>query len=146
MRNRAVANPSIEGLEEVKVQVHTFDAEMGRTGGGVFNSVVRSGTNNFRGSGFYQTRPVWGQANNWFSERAGIPKPTDLYYRLYGAGFGGPVVKNRTFFWYAMEGYRSVTTRNGSLIFPTDREKAGDFSQTFDRNGNLLVVHDPLTR
>jgi hypothetical protein len=146
MRNRAVVNPSIEGLEEVKVQVHTFDAEMGRTGGGVFNTVVRSGTNDFRGSGFYQTRPVWGQANNWFSDRAGIPKPTDLYYRLYGAGFGGPIVRNRTFFWYAMEGYRSVTTRNGSLILPTDREKAGDFSQTFDRNGNLLVVHDPLTR
>jgi hypothetical protein len=146
MRNRAVANPSIEGLEEVKVQVHTFDSEMGRTGGGVFNSVVRSGTNNFRGSGFYQTRPVWGMANNWISERADIAKPTDLFYRLYGAGVGGPVVRNRTFFWFAMEGYRSVTTRNGSLILPTDREKAGDFSQTFDRNGNLLVVHDPITR
>ena len=56
----APANPSIEGIEEVKVQVHTFDAEMGRTGGGVFNTAAKSGTNSFRGSGFFQTRPVWG--------------------------------------------------------------------------------------
>ncbi len=68
--NRAVANPSIEALEDVKVQVHTYDAEMGRTGGGVFNMTLKSGTNSFRGTGFYQTRPVWGAANNYFSEIA----------------------------------------------------------------------------
>jgi len=144
MRNRSVVNPTIEGIEEVKVQVHTFDAEMGRTGGGVFNTTAKSGTNEFRGTGFFQTRPVWGMENNYFSERAGIPKPTDLFYRLYGSGFGGPIVKNRTFFHFATEGYRSVTTRNGALIFPTDRERAGDFSQTFDRNGNLVVIHNPF--
>jgi len=144
LRNRSVVNPTIEGVEEVKVQVHTFDAEMGRTGGGVFNTTAKSGTNQFRGTGFFQTRPVWGMENNWFSERAGIPKPTDLYYRLYGGALGGPIVRNRTFFHFATEGYRSVTTRNGALIFPTDRERAGDFSQTFDRNGNLIVIHNPF--
>lgn len=144
LRNRAVANPTIEGIEEVKVQVHTFDAEMGRTGGGVFNTTAKSGTNQFRGSGFYQTRPIWGMENNFFSERAGIPKPTDLFYRLYGGGLGGPVVRNRTFFHFATEGYRSVTTRNGSLIFPTDLERRGDFSQSTDSNGNLLVIHNPF--
>ena len=144
LRNRSVVNPTIEGIEEVKVQVHTFDAEMGRTGGGVFNTTAKSGTNQFRGTGFFQTRPVWGQKNNWFSERAGLPKPTDLFYRLYGGGIGGPVVQNRTFFHFATEGYRSVTTRNGALIFPTDRERRGDFSQSFDRNGNLRVIHNPF--
>ena len=144
LRNRSVVNPTIEGIEEVKVQVHTFDAEMGRTGGGVFNTTAKSGTNVFRGSGFFQTRPVWGQENNYFSERAGLPKPTDLFYRLYGGGVGGPVVRNRTFFHFATEGYRSVTTRNGSLIFPTDLERRGDFSQTRDRNGNLVVIHNPF--
>ena len=144
LRNRAVANPTIEGIEEVKVQVHTFDAEMGRTGGGVFNTTAKSGTNIFRGSGFFQTRPVWGQENNWFSERAGVPKPTDLFYRLYGGALGGPIVRNRTFFHFATEGYRSVTTRNGALRFPTDLERRGDFSQTFDRNGNLVIVHNPF--
>jgi hypothetical protein len=56
--NRAVANPSIEALDDVKVQVHTYDAEMGRTGGGVFNTTLKSGTNQFRGTAFFQTRPV----------------------------------------------------------------------------------------
>ena len=66
LRGRAVLNPTIEAVEEVKVQVHTYDSEMGRTGGGVFNVTAKSGTNNFHGSGFYQTRPVWGQSLNYF--------------------------------------------------------------------------------
>ena len=74
MRNRASAHPSIESLEDVKVQVHTYDAEMGRTGGGVFNTTLKSGTNSFRGNGFYQVRPIWGQTNNYFSELAGRPE------------------------------------------------------------------------
>src|SRR5947207_4501474 len=80
MRNRAVANPTIEALEDMKVQVHTYDAEMGRTGGGVFNTTLKSGTNRFQGTGFFQNRPVWGQSNNYFSEKAGVPKPDSTYY------------------------------------------------------------------
>ena len=72
IRNRASAHPSIESLEDVKVQVHTYDAEMGRTGGGVFNTTLKSGANAFRGTGFFQTRPIWGQTNNYFSEIAGL--------------------------------------------------------------------------
>lgn len=144
IRNRASANPSIEALDDVAVQVHQYDAEAGRTGGGTFNVATRSGTNNWHGSGFYQTRPKWGSANNFFSEIAGVPKP-DTYYHLGGGGFGGPIVKNRTFFWYAMEGYGSNTTRNGDNRLPTTRERAGDFSQSFDSAGNLVVVYDPLT-
>src|SRR5580765_4835139 len=71
---RAVLNPTIEAVEEVKVQVHTYDAEMGRTGGGVFNVTAKSGTNNYHGSGFYQTRPVWGQSLNYFNDVAGKTK------------------------------------------------------------------------
>ena len=57
------------------VQVHQYDAEAGRTGGGTFNVATRSGTNDWHGSGFYQTRPRWGMANNYFSEKAGVPLP-----------------------------------------------------------------------
>ena len=107
LRGRAVLNPTIEAIEEVKVQVHTYDAEMGRTGGGVFNVTAKSGTNEFHGSGFYQTRPVWGVNENFFVEKQGLSKEesglADTYYRLYGGGFGGPIWKNRTFFWAATE-------------------------------------------
>lgn len=134
LRGRAIANPTIEAIEEVKVQVHTYDAEMGRTGGGVFNVTARSGTNQYHGSGFFQTRPVWGQNLNFFSDVAGETKEStgvsDSYYRLYGGGIGGPVFKNRTFFWAATEGYRSLTTRGLQYVWPTARQRGGDFSQT----------------
>ncbi|MCA1651097.1 MAG: TonB-dependent receptor, partial [Acidobacteria bacterium] len=134
LRGRAIANPTIEALEEVKVQVHTYDAEMGRTGGGVFNVTAKSGTNSYRGSAFYQTRPVWGQSLNFFSAREGGTKETtgvaDSYYRLYGGGFGGPIIRNRTFLWAATEGYRSLTTRGLQYVWPTARQRNGDFSRT----------------
>jgi trimeric autotransporter adhesin len=144
LRNRASANPSIEALEDVNVQVHTYDAETGRTGGGTFNTAAKSGGNRFGGSGFYQSRPKWGSANNFFSELGGTPKP-DTYFHLGGGAFGGPIVKNRTFFWFTTEGYGSNTTRGSSIRFPTSRERNGDFSQTRDANGNLVVIYDPLT-
>ena len=143
LRNRASANPSIEALEDVAVQVHTYDAETGRTGGGIFNSATKSGSNQWHGSGFYQTRPRWGMSNNFFAERRGNPLP-ETYFHTGGGAFGGPIIRNRTFFWFSTEGYGSNTTRNESLRLPTARERAGDFSQTFI-NGQLQVIYDPLT-
>src|SRR5215813_4797502 len=149
LRGRAVANPTIEALEDVKVQVHTYDAEMGRTGGGVFNVSARSGANQFHGSGFYQTRPVWGQSQNFFDDVAGKTKDetglSDAYYKLYGGGVGGPVVKNRTFFWVATEGYRSGTTRNINEIWPTANQRNGDFSNT-SSGGSPVVLYNPWCR
>ncbi len=146
---RAVLNPTIEAVEEVKVQVHTYDAEMGRTGGGVMNVTARSGTNQFHGSGFYQTRPVWGVNENFFVEKTGQSKEdsglADTYYRLYGGGIGGPVIKNRTFFWAATEGYRSNTTRNEQQIWPGLKQRVGDFS-TSTRGGVPVTIFNPYCR
>jgi hypothetical protein len=149
LRGRAVLNPTIEAVEEVKVQVHTYDADMGRTGGGVFNVAAKSGSNNFHGSGFYQTRPVWGQSENFFNAVAGVTKEesglADAYYRLYGGGAGGPIVKNRTFFWAATEGYRSGTTRNIQELWPSLNQRNGDFSRTTS-GGAPVVLYNPWCR
>jgi hypothetical protein len=149
LRGRAIANPTIEAIAEVKVQVHTYDAEMGRTGGGVFNVSARSGTNQYHGSAFYQTRPVWGQSLNFFSEREGGTKEStglaDSYYRLYGGGIGGPIFRNRTFFWVATEGYRSSTTRGLQYVWPTARQRNGDFSQTIS-GGAAIRLFNPWCR
>ena len=145
LRNRASANPTIESLEDVKVQVHTYDAEMGRTGGGVFNTTLRSGGNAFRGSAFYQTRPIWGQSNNYFSEKAGLDKPQSPYH-LGGGGVGGPIVRNRTFFWFATENYTDTQTRNASEVMPTAAERAGDFSGLTTSSGQPVIIYDPVTR
>jgi hypothetical protein len=145
LRNRASANPTIEALDDVKVQVHTYDAEMGRTGGGVFNTTLKSGTNNYHGSAFYQTRPLWAAKNNYFSDKAGLPKPNNPYY-LGGGGFGGPIKKDRTFFWFAAENYTDTQTRNASEVMPTAAERAGDFSGLTNASGQRIIVYDPLTR
>ena len=149
LTGRAVLNPTIEAVEEVKVQVHTYDAEMARTGGGVFNVTARSGTNEFHGSGFYQTRPVWGVNENFFVEKTGQSKEesglADTYYRLYGGGIGGPIVRNRTFFWGATEGYRSNTTRNEQQTWPSLKQRVGDFS-TSTVGGVPVSIYNPYCR
>ncbi|HKB13013.1 MAG TPA: TonB-dependent receptor, partial [Vicinamibacterales bacterium] len=159
LRNRASANPTIEALDDVKVQVHTYDAEMGRTGGGVFNTTLRSGTNAFHGTGFYQTRPISLEKNNYFNQIVnrvatanGDPatadknaKPNNPYY-LGGGGFGGPIKKDRTFFWFATESYTDTQTRNASELMPTDLERSGDFSRTTDGAGRPVIIYNPLTR
>jgi len=149
LRGRAVLNPTIEALEEVKVQVHTYDSEMGRTGGGVFNVTARSGTNELHGSGFYQTRPVWGVDENFFVKIQGLSKEqsglSSTYYRLYGGGVGGPIWKNRTFFWTATEGYRSNTTRNEQQTWPSLKQRVGDFS-TSTVGGVPVSIYNPYCR
>ena len=144
LRNRATANPNIEAIEGVNVQVHQYDAETGRTGGGTFNVATKSGGNSWSGSGFYQARPKWGASNNFFSELQGVPLP-DTYFHQGGGGFGGPIARNRTFFWFSVEGYGSNTTRNAPVRLPTAREKQGDFSQSFNSAGQLVQIMDPLT-
>ena len=145
IQNRSATNPSIESVEEVKVQVHTYDAEMGRTGGGVFNVTAKSGTNAYRGSGYIQIRPNGLINENFFLKRRAeqfgrakdpvtgeeIGKPEE-YWHNGGGGFGGPIVRNKTFFWFATEMYRDGLAQNGNLRFPTLAERNGDFSATTD--------------
>ena len=159
MRNRMSAVPTTEGVEDMKVQVHTYDAEMGRTGGGVFNLTAKSGTNNFHGTGFFQTRPIWGQTNNYFSQIASDTaaakgdsvtaaknaKPNSPYY-LGGGGVGGPIKKDRTFFWFSNEQYHDVQTRNSSIRMPTAAEVSGNFSALTNTSGQPVIIYDPLTK
>jgi hypothetical protein len=136
IRNRATIIPTIEATEEVKVQVSTYDAQMGRTGGGVFNTTGKSGSNQWHGSALGQNRPQWGRSKDFFSRDQ--PKP-DTYFYLYGGSVGGPIVKDKTFFWAAAEGYKTKTAGSKELFLPTEAERNGDFS----RSG--FIVYDPLT-
>jgi len=142
--NRAAIIPSIEAVEEVKVQVSTYDAELGRTAGGAFNTTHKSGSNAFHGSGFFLDRPEWGTGKLFFTKKSGDPKP-DTYYRVWGGSYGGPLIRNRTFFWASTEGYKTQTTANTVLTLPTERERRGDYSQSFNASGQLIVIYDPLT-
>jgi hypothetical protein len=138
IRNRAVIIPSIESVEEVKIQVSTYDAEMGRTGGGVFNTLHKSGGNAWHGTALVQNRPPWATGQLYFAKQANEPKP-DGYYWLYGGSGGGPIIPNKTFFWASTEGYRTSVARNTVLVLPTAAEARGDFSQS------NRILYDPLT-
>ena len=142
--NRAAIIPSLEAVEEVKVQVSTFDAELGRTGGGVFNTTHKSGSNAWHGSALILGRPEWGAGTLFFTKQAGQPKP-ETYHHQWAGSVGGPITRNRTFFWATTEGYKTQTTSDGVLVLPTEAERRGDYSQSFDAQGRLIVIHDPLT-
>ncbi len=143
LQNRASTNPSIEAIQDMKVQVHTYDAEMGRTGGGVMNMSAKSGSNDFRGSGYGVFRP------ESLVEQLLIPKlqgqkNVPEYWRDGGGGGGGPIVKNKTFFWFAGEKYVNNQPQQSSFLVPTDAEKQGDFSGLL-RNGVPFYIKDPLS-
>jgi len=142
--NRPSVNPSLEAIESVNVQLHTYDAEVGRTGGGTYNVTAKSGANRFSGSAFYQDRPSALVANDFFSEAAGRPKPSS-YFHNSGGGVGGPLVRDRTFFFFAMEGYASLDSRSSTIRVPTALERMGDFSQSYNAQGQLVTIYDPLT-
>ncbi len=149
-RNRAVIVPTLEAMQEVKMQVHTYDAEMGRMAGGMFNSYMKSGTNDLHGAAFSYFRPTDFYANNFFNNRNGIERP-DLPYKNYGGAFGGPFWlphiyngKNRTFFWVAGEAYRMKSQDSASFAVPTAIERVGDFSVSRNADGSLRQIFDPL--
>lgn len=142
--NRAVIIPSIEATQEMKLQENTYDAAMGRTGGGVFNTVLKTGTNEFHGSLFGYTRQTDWLANNFFYNAAGTPRPDTPFYN-WGASFGGPVWvpkvykgKNKTFFYVTTESYRQKSPLSDSYVLPTAAERAGDFSD------NAHTIYNPL--
>src|SRR5207245_363302 len=108
--NLAIIIPTIESVQEVKIQANTYDAEMGRTGGGVFNTFLKSGSNEYHGSLFGYTRQTDWLANGFFQNAGGTPRAETPFYN-YGGSIGGPVIlpklyngRNKTFFWVTEEG------------------------------------------
>ena len=150
MRNRSVIIPVFEAVQEMKVQTNTYDAEMGRTGGGVFNTIHRSGSNTWAGSALYQFRP--GELNTfwrklpYFQQQAfddGALRQEDLNsvpYNVFGGSFGGPIKRDRTFFWLATEGFSDNAFSDSTVIVPTPAEGSADFSESG------VTVYDPHDR
>ncbi|MBY0373458.1 MAG: carboxypeptidase regulatory-like domain-containing protein, partial [Bryobacteraceae bacterium] len=151
MANRAIIVASLEAVQEMKVQANTYDAEIGRTGGGMFNAFLKSGTNEWHGALAGYIRQTDWIANQFFSNRRGAPV-TDQPFRNYMGHFGGRVWipkvydgKNKTFFFAVFEGYRDTQANSGVTQVPTAAERAGDFSRSLTRAGALRTIFDPLT-
>ena len=130
--------PSVDALDEFKLQTSTYSAEFGRSLGGVVNLQIKSGTNEYHGSVFEFLRNDAFDANNWFNNRAGRDKP-DFSQHQFGATLGGPIIKDRTFFFADYQGLRITSGLSYLSTVPSDKMRQGDFSEI------NRAIYDPLT-
>lgn len=136
--------PLVEAVEEFKVQASSVDASYGRTGGGVVNLSIKSGTNNVHGTlaEFHRGNAL--DANTTQNNRNGIPKKGHRF-DSFGATVGGPIRRDKTFFFGVYEGFREHIPFPRTSTVPTLRQRAGDFSDTRNAQGQLITIYDPLT-
>ncbi|MGA2647615.1 MAG: carboxypeptidase regulatory-like domain-containing protein [Candidatus Sulfotelmatobacter sp.] len=127
--------PLVEGVQEFKVQNNSFSAEFGNNGGTVVNMVLKSGTNAFHGSGWYFLQRSQMDARDFFNP-APNPKP-DSKRDQGGFSIGGPIRKNRTFFFADFEKVRNIGAFSNLATVPTLAERGGDFSAT------ATSIYDP---
>jgi hypothetical protein len=125
--NVQLVQPSIEALQEFKIQTNAYSAEFGRSSGAVVNATIKSGTNKLRGSVYEFLRNDALDANNFFSNALKAPKPK-RERNQFGAAVGGPLIRNRTFWFGDYEGLRDLEGVPRVRQLPTAAEKAGLFS------------------
>src|SRR5260221_4108908 len=121
--NVQVIQPSVEALEEFKIQTNAYSAEFGRSAGALVNAVIRSGTNEIHGSVYEFLRNSELDASNFFANKSGLAKPF-RQRNQFGAAAGGPIIKNRTFIFGDFEGLRDAagTVRFSSVPQPIWRQ------------------------
>lgn len=153
LKNTGNVLPNPDALQEFTVQTNNYNALYGRMSSGLVNVVTKSGTNKLHGSIFYFHRETAFSATPAFS----ITKPP-LHRNQFGATLGGPIWKNRTFFFGSYGGLRETTPTvlNGAFV-PTAAQRNGDFSENLPATGTpascpantstvIFVVCDPVTR
>jgi hypothetical protein len=128
--------PSVEIVQEFKVENNSFSAEFGNNGGTVVNIVLKEGGSKFHGSGWWFGQRSALDANDFFSNAQGIPRPDHLRDQ-YGFSLGGPIKKGKTFFFVDFERGRQNDPVHIDAFVPTALERAGDF-----RN-SVIVCNDP---
>ena len=152
-QNRIAYVPPSDAVEEFKVQTTQYDAQYGRTGGGIINVSTKSGANVFHGSAYeFMKRPSL-NANTFSNNAKGLPRQQTALDQ-YGFTIGGPLSvpklysgRDKTFFFFGGEAYgedlhfpdESITS------VPTAAQKRGDFSRTFDNAGRQMLIFDPST-
>jgi hypothetical protein len=146
--------PSVDAIAEVKVLVANYDAEYGARSGGQMNVMIKGGTNVFHGSGYYYIRNEAFNANEFFNNKTGVPRPRYKYHNL-GGTIGGPFIipgtnfnkDHNKLFWFFSYDYlrtKNVTGAN-RYTMPTALERTGDFSATTTTTGVLIPIKDPTT-
>lgn len=136
--------PTQDAIQEFRVQTNNLGPEFGRLAGGAINLTTKSGTNSFHGSGYEFLRNRSLNANTFFNNKAGVQRPA-FTQNQYGTNVGGPVVRDKTFFFFSWEGFRLRQGASYVYSVPTDAMRAGDFSNVRNAAGSVVPVYDPLT-
>ncbi|HEV2500548.1 MAG TPA: carboxypeptidase-like regulatory domain-containing protein [Terriglobia bacterium] len=130
--------PNVDALQEVNIQDQMFDARYGRTGGGVVNMVTKAGTNAYHGEAYDYLENGSLNANVFENNYNGLPVQKTIQNQ-FGGTFGGPIIKNKVFFFGSFEGYRETIPFQVVTSVPTAAERTGDFSAT------QYTIYDPTT-
>ena len=136
--------PSLESIQEVSVLTNNFQAEYGTRGGTVINVVTKSGTNKIHATFFDYLRNEALNANSWANNYLGVRRPRYRFNYL-GANVGGPIKKNKLFFFYNFEKFvQNIPATIALSRTPTDLERNGDFSQTvINAAGQRPLIFSP---
>jgi len=149
--NNSTVSVSQDAVSEVRVLMSNYQAEFGRMSGANIQIVTKSGTREFHGLASYYKRHEQFNANNFFNNLLGQPKPR-YRYNTWNYNVGGPVTipglfnKNRQklFFFWSQEFWPIKSARPiAQLTVPTAAERTGDFTQSLDLNGRQIVIRDP---
>ncbi len=130
--------PTQDAVQEFRVSTSDVSAEFGGYGGGVVQISTKSGTNQFHGNAYEYLRNTVLDANDWFSNHAGLGK-VPLHQNQYGANLGGPALKNKLFFFFSWEHESLSSASPASYVMPTTAELNGDFSS------DPQTIYDPTT-
>jgi outer membrane receptor protein involved in Fe transport len=129
----------IDAIQEFSVLENSFSAQYGNTAGGIINIKVKSGTNKLHGSLFEYFRNDVLDANNYFTNQAGQPR-AKLEFNQYGGSIGGPIKKNKTFFFGDYQGSRQIAGQTFFTTVPTAAERTGNFTASGEP-----TIYDPTT-
>lgn len=142
--------PSVDAVQEFKVQGSGLSAEFGHSGGGIVNLTTKSGTNRFHGTLFHFLRNDKLDANNFFNNSSGLPKPS-LKTNEFGGSIGGPVMlpryngHNRTFFFASYDGFRDRRPSTTLTTVPIPEFRRGNFTSARASATQAITIYDPST-
>ena len=143
--------PPVDSVREFKIQTNSYDAQYGKTSGGILSVSLKSGTNQVHGTGYEFARRNSFDANSFQNNAQGTPK-AGHFLDQYGGSIGGPLYlpkvydgRNKSFFFFNWEQYSEGTPTPLNLSVPQPEFLTGDFSKLTDAAGNKITIYDPAT-
>jgi hypothetical protein len=144
--NEVAYSPSPDAIQEFNLITQNPSAEFGNFLGGILNTTIKSGTNSYHGSAYEFLRNDKLNANSWSNNLTGVPKQA-LRYNQFGATIGGPIKRNRLFFFADYQGLRNPTSSTQRIQVLSAAERAGDFGELcktgFDGSGRCFANNPP---